>query len=239
MAGVKCSRGCDVNGGMGTLLRTIFAGVLIALVIVSGCDAGVGGARPVKGSGVVVEEKRQASGFTQVRVSGVGEVTIERAEAESLAVEAEDNILPLLETTVRYDALHLGAQEGASIRPTRPIRYRVGVKELTGVGVSGSADVQASSIQAGRLVVRISGSGNVRLGGSADEVDVQITGSGDCDAAGLRCKSAKVVISGSGGATVDAAEKLDVTITGSGSVRYAGNPAVQQRVTGSGSVSQR
>ena len=42
---------------------------------------------------------------------------------------------------------HLGAQEGASIRPTRPIRYRVGVKELTGVGVSGSADVQARPVR--------------------------------------------------------------------------------------------
>lgn len=224
---------------MGTLLRIVIAGVLIALVIVSGCDARLGAAPAVKGSGVVVEEKREASGFTQVRVSGVGEVTIERAEAESLAVEAEDNILPLLDTTVRYDALHLGTQEGASISPTRPIRYRVGVKELTAVGVSGSADIRASGVQAGRLVVRISGSGNVRLAGTAKELDVQITGSGDCEAAGLRCKSAKVVVSGSGGATVDAAEKLDATITGSGSVRYTGDPAVQQRVTGSGSVSPR
>ena len=224
---------------MGTLLRTIFAGVLIALVIVTGCNAEFGGAPAVKGSGVVAEEQREASGFTEVHISGVGEVTIERAAAPSLAVEAEDNILPLLDTTVRDGVLHLGTRPSTSISPTKPIRYRIAVKELTGVGISGSAEVRADDVQAERLVVRISGSGDVRLAGSADELDVQITGSGDCDAAGLRCKSAKVVISGSGGATVDAVEKLDATITGSGSVRYAGNPAVEQRVTGSGEVSRR
>ena len=224
---------------MATLLRTIFAGVLIALVVVSGCNAEFGGAPAVKGSGVVAEERREASGFTDVAVSGVGEVTIDQAEAESLAVEAEDNILPLLDTSVRDGVLHLGTRQNTSISPTRPIRYRVGAKKLTGVGISGSADIRAAGVEAGRLVVRISGSGDVRLAGSADEIDVQITGSGDCDAAGLRCKSAKVVISGSGSATVDASEKLNATITGSGSVRYAGDPAVQQRVTGSGSVSRR
>ena len=73
---------------MGTLLRIVFAGVLIALVIVSGCDARFGAPPAVKGSGTAVEEKREASDFTQVRGMGAGEVTIELADAESVAVEA-------------------------------------------------------------------------------------------------------------------------------------------------------
>jgi hypothetical protein len=221
---------------MTTALRLLFAAFLCATGVVSGCNGGV---PAVRGSGVVASETRDVAGFTEVRVSGAGDVVIDQTGTESLTVEAEDNILPLLDTRVSNGVLHLGLKQHVSVRTTRPIRFHITVKDLTGVGISGSGSVHARGLDADTLAAEISGSGSAALAGRADAVTLRVSGSGSYDAADLQSKSVKVEISGSGDALVNASDRLDATISGSGSVRYAGNPSVSQRVSGSGSIARR
>jgi hypothetical protein len=65
------------------------AAVLAALLLLTGCSV-------VNGSGQTKSETRTVSGFTGIELSGTGEVTIEQGDAESLTVEADDNVLPAL-----------------------------------------------------------------------------------------------------------------------------------------------
>ena len=199
----------------------------------AGCNIG---APPVRGSGVVRTEPRDATGFSEVRLSGSGEVDVRHGDADSVTVEAEDNILPLLETRVRDGRLTLGTKPNVSISPTRAIRYHVTVNRLTAIGVSGSGRFVADGLDTPRLTADISGSGSATLSGRADAVELTISGSGAYDASRLASKSATVTISGSGSATVNAADRVEATVSGSGSVRYLGNPSVDQQVSGSGSV---
>lgn len=227
---------------MNTLLRALFIMLLAAVVIVSGAAAGCSaqfGSQTVRGSGVVASEPRDASGFSEVRLGGTGEVIIEQTGKDSVTVEAEDNILPLLRTAVENGVLRLDIQNGVSIQTTKPIRYHVTTKTLTGVGVSGSGTVRATGIDADRFTADISGSGNAALAGRADDLKLKISGSGSVDAAGLNSRSVAATISGSGDATVNATDRLDATVSGSGSVRYGGSPQVNQRVSGSGRVARR
>ena len=198
-----------------------------------GCNLG---APAVRGSGVVQTEHRDATGFTEIRLSGSGQVDVRHGDADSVTVEAEDNILPLLETRVRDGRLTLGTKPNVSINPTRPIRYHVTVKRLTAIGVSGSGRFVVEGLDTSRLTADISGSGSATLSGRADALELTISGSGDYDASRLASKSATVTISGSGNATVNAAERVEANVSGSGSVRYLGNPSVDQQVSGSGSV---
>ena len=219
-------------------LTSLTAAALAPVVAIWFLGCGNLGKPAVRGSGVVRTESRDVSGFTEVWLGGSGDVIVEQSGDESLTVEAEDNLLPLLETRVEDGRLTLGTKRDVSISPTRPIRFHVTVKELTGFGVAGSGDVRVSGVETRRLSGEIAGSGSAKLSGTADDVRLSISGSGSYDAAALTARTATVAISGSGSATVNAAERLEANVSGSGSVRYLGSPSVNSHVSGSGSVSR-
>ena len=227
---------------MTTLLRALFLALLGATVVAAamagGCS-GPFGQNTVRGSGAVARENRDVSHFSDVQLSGSGEVIIEQTGTESLTIETDDNLLPYLRTTVRDGSLHLETKRGVSIRPTQAVRYHVTVRNFTGVGISGSGDVRATGIDTDRLTASISGSGSADFAGRADDVSLQVSGSGSFDTSKLNSKNVRVSISGSGDASVNASDRLDATVSGSGSVHYTGNPSVQTHISGSGEVARR
>ena len=201
--------------------------VLAALLVLAGCSV-------VSGSGQVESETRQVSGFTGIELSGIGEVTIEQGATEALTIEADDNVLPALTSKVEDSVLELGTKPRTTVRTRNPIRYRVTVKDLTSIELSGSGSVSGADLRANALRVDISGSGTVDLAGSADQQEVEVSGSGRYEAAELPSRSVTIEISGSGKATVAASEQLRVEISGSGTVTYSGDPQIDQSISGSG-----
>ena len=206
--------------------RCLLTMAAVALAL-SGCSV-------VSGSGQAATETRQVSGFTGIDLSGIGEVIIEQGRTESLTIEADDNVLPVLTSEVEDSVLRLDRKPGTTVRTRNLIRYRVTLKDLTSLELSGSGSASAESLRVNGLRVDISGSGTVSLAGSADEQRIKVSGSGRYDAAGLSSRSAEVDISGSGKATVAVAEQLRVDISGSGTVTYSGDPQIDQSVSGSG-----
>ncbi len=203
--------------------------IAAGLLILSACSV-------INGSGHVETETRQVSGFTGIDLAGSGEVTIEQGDAESLTIEADDNVLPELTSEVSDSVLTLGTKKGSTVRTLNPIRYRVSVKDLTLLSLSGSGSIKAQSIKLGALRTDISGSGRVNLGGSADQQDIEVSGSGRYDAAGLPSQTVSAEVSGSGDVVVTVSGVLKVDISGSGSVTYSGDPKVESSVSGSGKV---
>ncbi|HKN46054.1 MAG TPA: DUF2807 domain-containing protein, partial [Propionibacteriaceae bacterium] len=145
--------------------------LLAVVLLVSACSA-------TKGSGQVVTETREVSGFTKVELSGSAELTIEKTGTESLSISAEDNLLPQLTSDVAGDTLILGTKPNTSILPTKPITYSVTVKDLTGIAVSGSGSVRVSNLMTNSLTTKISGSGTITASGAVNDQDVDISGSG-------------------------------------------------------------
>jgi hypothetical protein len=193
----------------------------------------------VRGSGTVATETRDVSDFTAVTLSGSGRLIVEPGAAESLEITADDNLLPLLTSEVKGGRLHLGVQRGTSIRPSKEIVYRVMVKSLEEVDLSGSGSVELKDVKGKRLKVGLSGSGGLTAAGEVERLDLHISGSGKAKTENLKAKEVTVSISGSGGVGVAAGEALNVTVSGSGSVEYVGDPKVTQRISGSGSVRKR
>ena len=184
----------------------------------------------------VMSEARDVSGFTEVELKGVGNLSLEQTGSESLTVEAEEDVLPKIRTEVENKRLIISPERNTSINTTKPINYKLAVKDLNSLEVSGSGNVEAKDINTDELAVTIGGTGDVEIRGSADSQEVEISGSGEYRAGDLESKEATIDVRGSGLATVNVSDELEAEVSGSGSVEYIGDPMVQQEVSGAGEV---
>ena len=201
---------------------------LSGLWLLAGCSG-------IQGSGVVRSETRDVSGFDGIALVGSGQATIRVADEESVIVEAEDNLLPHLRTRVEGTRLVLDADR--NISPTRPIVYRITMKRLDHLSISGSGDIEATGIRGDELVVSISGSGDMKVEGEVRDARFRISGSGLIDAERLSSERATATISGSGDMTIGPARAINAHVSGAGSVRYKGSPSVTSQISGAGSIS--
>jgi hypothetical protein len=184
----------------------------------------------------VMSEARDVSGFDEVELKGVGNLSLEQTGSESLTVEAEEDVLPKIRTEVENKRLIISPERNTSINTTKPINYKLTVKDLNTLEVSGSGNVEAEDINTDELAVTIGGAGDVEIRGSADSQEVEISGSGEYRAGDLESKEATIDVRGSGLATVNVSDELEAEVSGSGSVEYIGDPMVQQEVSGAGEV---
>lgn len=203
--------------------------VSIALaILVSACTVG---------SGDTASESRDVSGFDQIELQSSGSVEIDVTGADSLVIEAEDNILPMLTADVVDGVLELGSS--GSFTSTKTIRYTITAADLEGVTISGSGGVKATGLTGETFAAVISGSGSLDASGTTSELSIVVSGSGSVDGEALEAATGAVTITGSGSAVVNVTEQLSVVISGSGGVEYLGEPTISQVINGSGSVSRR
>jgi hypothetical protein len=194
----------------------------------------------IAGSGKIVTEPRTVSDFSAVSLSGSGRVIVEQTGTESLTVTTDDNLLPYIKTEVHGNTLELGTKDPmTNLNPTEDVIYKLTVKKLDDVRISGSGQADVKSLTENQLQVRISGSGDMTGQGTVDDLDLRISGSGSYSGQQLKSKRATVGVSGSGSVLVYASDSLKASVSGSGSVEYVGDPQVTSNVSGSGSVHRR
>jgi Putative auto-transporter adhesin, head GIN domain len=191
-----------------------------------------------RGSGKIISESRDVSGFTGIALESTGDITITQGESESLSIETDDNLLPLLTSKVENGVLVLSTQDNTYLEPSQGIRYTITVKSLENLEISGSGNIDANNLALDSLSVEISGSGNIRLSGKVNSQSVDISGSGDYNGCDLQSSGSSVSISGSGDIRVAATDTLSIDISGAGDVTYLGNPEVSQDISGVGDIQQ-
>jgi Putative auto-transporter adhesin, head GIN domain len=215
--------------------RLFLAAAIVFVLAVSACSD-MGNSTTTHGSGNVKTESRDVSDFSAVDLTGIGDVMIKQTGTETLTIAAEDNILPLLTSTVSDGTLTLGTKPGSNIDPTKPIQYTLTVKNLDALTISGSGTITDSDVDTDSFTATLSGSGTITVAGTTHTQAFVISGSGTYTADGLASSTARAQISGSGNASISVDDNLDVTITGSGTVTYTGDPRLTQQITGSGSI---
>ncbi len=209
-------------------------GVLAILLVAAAC--GPIGVNVTRGSGNLKTESRQVSGFNAITFAAAGDLTIRQTGTESLSITAEDNILPLITTTVSGRTLRIEGPSGTAIVPTKGVTYTLTVKNLNAITLSGAGNITGTDIQTSALQVTLSGAGRLSLAGSTPRQDVTLSGVGAYEATDLASNVANVTVSGAGSARVKVRDTLTATVSGVGSIIYYGNPVVTQHVTGPGSI---
>jgi Putative auto-transporter adhesin, head GIN domain len=205
--------------------------LLLPLLVLGACNEDT---NTIRGSGNVTTEARPVGKFTAIRLSGVGQLVVERGEAESLTVTVDDNLAPLFLSEVRDGTLYLSVERGK--RPSRSAVYKVTVSDLRDVEVSGAGSMEATGLDGETLSISISGAGSAKASGRADNLRLSVSGAGSLNAARLQARRATAVVSGAGDVTVSASDDLDARVSGAGAIRYIGSPRLTSQVSGAGSI---
>jgi hypothetical protein len=216
----------------------------------------------------IKSETRQVSGFDRLSVKYYGDVVLEQGDTEGLVIEADEELLPRIQSDVRDGRLTLGFDVQwwewltewmkLSSLGDKQIRYKVNMRQIKGISLSGAVSLQAANIKSedcsisisGSAKVKIdqfeglvlantiSGSGTLDLAGLTQRHTLHVSGSGTIRAADLVTQEADIHISGSAKALVKVAQTLNVHISGAGDVQYLGQPQVHQHISGVGRVRQ-
>lgn len=188
------------------------------------------------GSGKIASETRSVPAFSRIESSGSTDLKITIGSPTSLVVEADDNILPLITTTVSGDTLTIGSRGSYSTR--HGVTITAVVPSLSALSLAGSGEADISGLDGPAFSVALSGSGDVEAHGTAEQVSVTVAGSGDVHLFDLAAKRANVSVTGSGDIEVNAANELSASVMGSGDISYKGTPAkLEKNVLGSGDIS--
>ena len=215
-------------------LTRLFLCLAVSVTLLAGCGFVTG----TRGSGNVISENRNVSGFDTISLEGAGQLIVDQSGDEALTITADDNLLPLLTSEVVGSKLVLGVKGHEGVDPTKTIVYKVNAKNLVGLSIAGSGTVEAKRVHTESLKVDIAGSADTTVSGTSDRQDISVAGSGKYLAGEFKTKATSINIAGSGDAVLAASDSLNVTIAGSGSIKYIGDPKITQNVMGSGSISK-
>ncbi len=218
-------------------MRTLYLMAVVALILGAGaCTIPVS---YEEGSGRVIRESREVGSFQEIAFEGNGRLIIEQGENEALIIEAEDNVLSHIESEVRGGRLEIGFTSRRwenILRPTKPIRYMLTVRDLQRLSLLGVGEIDIRELRTQALGITLSGAGTIEASGEVDRLEVNVSGAGSLEAGDLRADEVDINLSGAGNAEVWAIESLRVNITGLGRVSYYGDPDVRQSVSGLGEL---
>jgi hypothetical protein len=213
----------------------------------------------VEGNGKVKKESRSVGSFTAVSSSGFWDVMISYGESSSIEIEGDENLHEYIETDVENGRLIIKTKKKYNLRSRNRMTVYVSLTKMTGISLSGSGDmigkgkfrndgttsfrvsgsgsIDITLDKVETADVSVSGSGNVRLAGTADHVDAKVSGSGNADCSDLVTDEASARISGSGNIKLNTNKSLEANISGSGNISYRGAASdVRKHVAGSGRV---
>ncbi|AWO01082.1 hypothetical protein DLD77_04890 [Chitinophaga alhagiae] len=236
-------------------------GLLLCLLAIFGLILTGCARENLYGSGKVVTEERTVARFEDLVLEGPLEVHLQQGLNAPLRLEAEDNVMRFIETSVNGATLRVKIRDHVNLKRIKPIHVYVESEKYRKIVFSGSGSLNSNGadtikttlfsyeingsanadlkVAANEVNIWVNGSGNLELEGTAGDYVSEINGSGNIGAAGLQSVNASIRINGSGEQQIWVTGKLDARIQGSGNIRYKGTPStVNTSVSGSGKVSK-
>jgi hypothetical protein len=201
------------------------------------------------------QQTRTVGDFTGIKAGDAFNVILTQSDANTVKVDAPENVQAQVKTEVKDGILSISAD--GNIKTDKPVTITIGIKSLTSLDISGSADVKSDNqlscdklsvvsngagdihldLKANEIKTDISGAGDITLKGSTQMLDATVSGAGDLKASNLEATKIKAKVSGAGDAKVNAIQSLDADVSGAGSIIYKGNPVDRNvNISGAGSV---
>jgi hypothetical protein len=226
---------------------------ILSLIILSFASC-----RQVTGSGNIITEKKSVESFTGISAGSAFEVEVKIGSPASVEIEADDNLMKLVNVRVSNNELKISLKESVNISNGH-LKAFVTVPSLNYIESSGAAAIVVLDIvkNAGKIKLHASGAAkikvevdapevkaessgaaNIELTGKTKNFDADASGAGNIHASGLMSENAKAEASGAGNVHIYASVKLKANASGAGNVFYKGGAAVEQEASGGGTVSK-
>jgi hypothetical protein len=226
------------------LILGIFTTATCACVFIDGVD----------GNGKVVKENREVKSFTALKVGGAFDVYLTQGDKEELIVEADENLMNLITTTVRGNTLIINTKK--NIRDADELNLYITFKELEKMDFSGAVEVESDGkltfdrllikgsgaseidlkLTANKLECNFSGASEIDLTGQADYCSMKCSGASELDAEDFVVKEYNIEITGAGEGVINCTDILNASVSGAASIRYYGDPKVDTHISGAGSI---
>jgi len=227
--------------------------LLFTTLTSSGCMF-IGG---IDGNGNVIKETREISSFDAIDVGGAFNVILTQGNTESLIIEADENLLPIIRTSVNGRTLRITTEE--NIRNSKALNLFINFKDIDKLDISGACNLECTNelsfstlkieasgasdidldLTAEILLCDYSGASEINLTGKVRECEFEVSGASEIDAYDLVAEEIELRASGASEAKLHATESLRIRASGASSVRYMGDPIVDSNVSGAGSVKKR
>ena len=238
---------------MRTINHTRLMLVISILLVTLSCND----AAAVIGKGKIVAETRKIDSFNAIELRSHANVEIKKGSSFNVVVSDYENLLPYIEISTSGNTLTISTRKNTNIINSKskvtitmpdPL-YKIDIKgsgnffidspfnDLQTLSIAGSGDINGDvPMKLGDLELKIAGSGNIEMKGTAQLVKATIAGSGNIYLGGLAATEAECLIMGSGDMEINAVKSLKARINGSGDIRYSGNPVSDIKVNGSGRI---
>lgn len=214
----------------------------------------------IKGSGNVVTNSIEITGFTKIQAGDSFQVTITQSEDYAVIIKADDNLVEHLDVRKADDTLVINMVPGRSAR-NATLEAEVSLPGLKGVDLGGAsrgilrgvtsqgsftAAISGASYPQGdlhvrRADVRVSGASGVDLKGSGVSLDLHGSGASTIDMEDFLVDTAEVELSGASTSRLNVKDSIGpVSLSGASRLIYSGDPAFRDfKTSGSSSISAR
>ncbi len=212
----------------------------MVIAILTGCIFNV---NCKKGNGNISKQERKITAFDAIDVSGAYNIILNQDSVTSVYVETDENLLPLINTTVEGGKLIIENKDSKSLCPSKNINVYVNVADIKNIDISGAVEVKCiKKFSLNDLKIDVSGAGEINLNlsvqnlyldcsgaskillsGDATNVISDNSGASEINAFDFLVENFKITSSGAGKAKVNVSKKLDIDISGASYVKYKGN----------------
>jgi len=255
-------------------MKTRLFYLLIVLAVLTGLGLVFGGERlasskwandmfpgAVSGSGKIETVTRPPGEFDSIAIAYPATIVVNQGNEYLVTVEADDNLLPQLVTTLRDGALFIENGEGnyfKRVSPTQAVKITITVKDLNEIVLARPGRVEVNGLKTGKLDLGLKSAGEVIVqdleadslnvyiyggkvisAGTANQLSVSIGKVGEFDGTNLQTQTANVQIGGTASTTVRVSDSLSVSLRGSVAVNYYGSPKeIHEAISGAASINK-
>ena len=188
----------------------------------------------IRGNETLEKQQRKISEFTNIDSSGAYDIIFTQ-DSPSLEVEADQNLLSLINTVQKGDTIHITTNQ--SFSSSHPIVIRLSSPQLSQAIFRGSGDIVLKSIHGQKLKINFYGAGDLNVSGQVASFFLNVEGTGDINARHLVADNVTINSTGSADINVTAHKMLTIRQTGIGDIVYFGKPTtINTHVTGFGDI---
>lgn len=219
-----------------------FIFVIIAIsIFFTSCDSSLFGSDDeITGSNNIIKDTRSISDIKEISVVGQATVYYTQTDTPSLTVEADDNIVDKVITTVDGKRLTISLNNNYSYNDITVIIH-VSSSDIDLMYNTGQATFfNTGTINTDSLSLHCVGQGNFTLSGDVENEYITVEGQANISNFNLKSKNCYVMVGGQAMMQVYASKLLSINVAGQATIIYDGNPVtVNQNIAGTGSVYAR
>ena len=149
--------------------------------------------------GKIIFEIRNVRDFNKIDFKLVGSLEIVQGADESVIIEADDNVIPIIETVVEDGILKVRMIKWKCFRNVKNLKVCVSVKDLCLVKNQGVGSIEIKKLQTPSLTLILSGVGSLNVQDlETDSLDAQLIGVGSLNINAGIAKKQTILVSGCG-----------------------------------------